>query len=88
MAGYQQAASAPRGQSTGMNMLWCAGYIQLRCAHATNPIPIAADRELTTRTAEPNSLTMPAAVLKVPDSAAEICTPTTPSPSLSSNAWR
>ena len=40
-------------------------------ASATKPTPIAADRELTTRTDEPNSRAVCAAALYVLDSAAE-----------------
>ena len=57
-------------------------------ASATNPAPIAVDREFTTRTAGPNSRAACTAELKVLDSAAEMCTATTPSPALSANACR
>ena len=55
-------------------------------ASATNPTPIAAERVLTTRTAGLNSRAACTAELYVLDSAAERCTATTPSPSLSLSA--
>src|SRR4051794_21105945 len=33
-------AARPGEDHTGMIMVWCAGYIRMRCAHATNPMPI------------------------------------------------
>ena len=50
--------------------------------------PIAADLELTTRTAEPNSRAAATAVENVLDSAADRWTATTPSPPLSASAFR
>ena len=49
---------------------------------------MAADREFTTRTDGPNSRAACTAVLNVLDSAAEMCTATTPSPPLSASACR
>ena len=48
---------------------------------------MATDRELTTRTEGPNSRASATAELNVLDNGAEMCTATTPSPSLSCNAW-